>query len=64
MPAAAFMIATSRKAFFAPLSTSTSALAFWSASPPRNASGFWRVRPTSSGMISNVRTAPFSSAAT
>src|SRR5262245_17445857 len=63
-PAAALRMATSRKAPFLPLSTSPSAWAFSLASPPRSASGLTRARPTSSGVISNTRTAPFSSAAT
>src|SRR5712691_1360236 len=63
-PAAALSKATSRKAPFLPLSTSVSARALWPASPPRSASGLTRGSPTSSGVISKARTAPFSSAAT
>ena len=62
--AAALSSATSRKAPGLPLSTSSSALALCAASPPRSASGLARGRPASSGVISKVRTLPFSSAAT
>src|ERR1700751_1821612 len=53
--AAAFRIATSRKALGFPLRTSSSAFALCSASPPRSASGFERGKPASSGVTSNVR---------
>src|SRR6266446_8787622 len=62
--AAALRMATSRKAPPLPLSTSSSACAFSLALPPRNASGLTRCNPNSSGVISNVRTAPLSRAAT
>src|SRR5262245_10254425 len=63
-PAAALRIETSRNGPLRPLSTSMSAWAFSFASPPRRASGLTRCSPTSSGVISKVRTAPRSSAAT
>ena len=44
-PAAAFRTAMSRKAPFLPLSTSSSACALSSASPPRSASGLTRLKP-------------------
>src|SRR5215813_1394287 len=62
--AAALRMATSRNGPGWPLSTSRSALAFSSASPPRSVSGLARASPTSSGTISKVRTAPSASAAT
>src|SRR6185295_4149094 len=62
--AAALSSATSRNGPFLPLSTSISAAAFDSASPPRNCSGFEGEWPTSSGLISKVVTLPFSSVAT
>src|SRR5262249_7347985 len=61
--AAALRTATSRKAPLLPLSTSTRACAFSFASPPRRASCLTRCNPISSGGVSKVRTAPFSSAA-
>src|SRR5262245_53096980 len=62
--AAALNTAISRNGPLLPLSTASSAAALASASPPRSASGLALGRPTSSGAISKVLTAPFSSAAT
>src|SRR5438034_3164123 len=62
--AAALRIEMSWKAPLLPLSTWRSACAFSLALPPRSASGLTRFNPNSSGVISNVRTAPFSRAAT
>ncbi len=61
--AAALSSATSRNGPLVPCSTAISAVALVSASPPRNASRPTFFRPTSSGLISNTRTLPFSSAA-
>src|SRR5947208_12037589 len=62
--AAALRIEISWKAPPLPLSTWRSACAFSLALPPRSASGLTRFNPNSSGVISNVRTAPLSRAAT
>src|SRR5262249_43134868 len=62
--AAAFKRATSRKADGLPLRTSSTALAFVSASPPRRASGLTLCRPNCSGEISNALIWPPSKATT
>src|SRR5262245_62783967 len=62
--AAAFRIATSRKGLCLHFNTLSKALALCSASPPRKASGFERLRLASSGLTSKVLILPFSSAAT
>src|SRR5258707_113603 len=62
--AAALSNATSRKGLGIPSSTLCSAIALAWASPPFSASPPTHFRPASSGVTSNVRIVPFSSAAT